>query len=392
MTSVRSPVFEPASRAVLALKAAAAAGGLVFLVGLLADHHRAWSGYLLGFGLVAGLALAGAFFTAVAYVANAHWAVALRRIPEAMAGTLPAAAALGAGLLFGVPALYVWAHPHEGHGPHLDGSKLAWLSPSWFGLRLVVCFALWIWLAYRLLSNSRAQDADRDPAHTARNYKNAILFVAAFAVTFSCASWDWFLSLDPAWFSTIYALQALAGLATAGLAVVMVSVVVLRDRGPLRGVVRDDHLDDLGKLAIALSLFWVYIGFCQYMLIWYTNQPEETAWHAARFSGAWQSLNMVSLALNWLLPFCVLMPKRARRSGAVIFRVGCAMLLGRVLDLYVLLGPPLMPDGPRFGFFEIAPLLAAAAVFAWAFLRALARAPLLPAGDPHIAQSLSHHC
>lgn len=383
--------YQPSQRLLRTLLLIAFACALIFAAGLFtATPERAWSGFLIGFAFVSGLALAGAFFTSITHVANAHWAVALRRIPEAMAGTLPLAFGLGILLIAGVPVLYSWAHAHGGHAPLLE-HKLGWLNQPFFAARLVAYFLLWMWLAGRVLASSRAQDRDGKGSHSAHAYKRSILFIAVFAATFSLASWDWYLSLEPEWFSTIYALQALAGIATAGLGLVMITAAML-GRNRLAQTLKPDHFDDLGKLGIALSLFWVYISFCQYMLIWYTDMPEETVWFLARNTGAWRSLHTIGIVLNWLVPFCVLMPKRARRSSSVILRVGMVLLFGRIFDLWLLLGPPLMPQGPGFGLFELAPVLGMAALFTWYFLKTLARENLVPLGDPNLQASLHHHC
>jgi hypothetical protein len=339
-----------------------------------------------------GLAVSGTLFVAIAYVSNARWCVVLRRLPEAMAGTLPYAAGIGLVLIFGVHSLYAWSHPAVVSSSHLLEHKAGWLNLSGFSLRMLACFALWIWLTQRLIRESRAQDGDGDRIHQARNLKNGALFMAVFAITWSLASVDWFESLQPEWFSTIFALQTVSGAATSGLALVMLLAVLLRRHGPLRAVVREEHLDDLGKLAMALSLFWVYIWFCQYMLIWYGNMPEETMYFQIRAEAGWPVLNAVSLILNWAVPFFVLMPKRVRRSGAVILRVAVAMLLGRFLDLYVMIAPPLMPDGPAFGIWELAALTGCLALFVFALRRALARAPLVPLGDAGLQESLQYHC
>lgn len=350
------------------LRTVALAGAAIFVVGLFADHRRAWTGYLLGFALFATLALAGAFFVAVVHVARARWASPLRHIPAAMAAAIPFAAILGLGLIAGTTSLYPWAHGGDAH-EHGVEHKLWYLNPLAFATRLILCFAVWIGLSSQLVRSSRAAEVDVRAKGLA--YRYGIGFIAAFGVTFSLASWDWFLSLEPAWFSTIHALQTLAGLATAGLGLVMITAALAHERRDPRRPIPLDALDDLGKLGIALSLFWAYIGFCQSMLIWYTNMPEETGWYLARREGGFGALGAVSFVLCGLVPFCVLMPRRSRRSPAVILRIGVVFLVGRLVELWYLLGPPLMPDGPRFGVFELGPVIGAAALFFWIFRNAL---------------------
>jgi hypothetical protein len=155
------------------------------------------------------------------------------------------------------------------------------------------------------------------------------------------------MSLEPHWYSTIYALYTLAGLGCAGLAGGILVLVHLRRSSPMRSYVTDEHLHDLGKLLLGFTVFWVYIWYCQYMLIWYTDLPEETSWYLARKAGTWGSLTAPNLILNWLVPFVVLLPRAAKRSEAVLVRVAWVVLVGHALDLYILAGPPLTPDCPR---------------------------------------------
>jgi hypothetical protein len=151
----------------------------------------------------------------------------------------------------------------------------------------------------------------------------------------------------------------------------MLATVVMRRAGVLR---RDDgQLGDLGKLALSLSLFWAYVGFCQYMLIWYTNHPEETPWYQLRHANGWYSLGVANVVLNWLAPFLVLMPRRCRRSETVIFRIAAVMIVGRAVDVFIMVMPPLSGSTPRIGLFDSAPIVGALALFAFVFLRALGR-------------------
>lgn len=383
--------YTPSPGLLRGLRIAGVICAVVFLVGLFQDDKRSWSGFLMGFAYITGLGLAGGLFVSVLYLTSSRWGVALRRVPEAMAGTLPAALPIGLLLLLGIPSLYDWAHQaYVDHSPLVE-HKQAWLNVPFFCVRMVLYFVIWIWATRRLIRESRAQDTDGDRAHNTANLKNGVIFMATFAITFSLASVDWIQSLEPEWFSTIYALITASGVAGSGIALVMLLCVLLRAAGPLRGVLTENHLDDLGKIAMGFSLFWVYIWYCQYMLIWYTNMPEETSYYITRATGAWASLTPANMILNFVVPFLVLMPKKARRSGAVILRVAIVMLVGHALDLYVLIKPPLAAEGPVFGFWELAPLAGILCLFVDVLLRKLSEAPLVPLRDPHVSESLRYH-
>jgi len=363
----------------------------MFLFGLYDHAEESWSGFLIGFVYITGLGLAGGLFVSVLYLTCSRWGVALRRVPEAIAGTLPTALLVGLVLLLGVPALYSWADGATVENSRLVAHKSGWLNVPFFCARMVLYFVVWIWTTRRLIGESRAQDSDGDKKHNTANLKNGAIFMATFAVTFSLASIDWIQSLEPEWFSTIYALVTASGVMGSGIALVMIVCVLLRRAGPLRGFLTEDHLDDLGKIAMGFSLFWAYIWYCQYMLIWYTNMPEETSHYISRAANGWAILTPANMVLNFFVPFLVLMPKRARRNDAVISRVAIVMLVGHALHLYILIKPPLTTAGPALGFWELAPIVGILCLFADALLRKLSEAPLVPVRDPHMNDSLHYH-
>lgn len=382
--------FRPGAMTTRILGGLAVAGGLVFLAGLLFDPRRAWTGFLVGFNLIVGLGLSGALFVALLVVSGGTWATALRRIPEAMSRCLPWAFVLGLVLPFGAHSLYEWSHAAVVKADPLLGGKAAYLNVPAFVARLVLYFAVWIALARVLVGASVRQDATGESLGTRRGILRAALFVAAFAVTYSLASVDWIQSLEPHWYSTIFALRTATGLACAGLAAGIVLVVALRASGPLRGVVTDEHVHDLGKLLFGFAILWGYVRYCQYMLIWYSNMPEETSYYLARGSSSWRALSYASVALMWGVPFAVLLLRSARRSGAVLSRVAIAVLLGWAIDLYGMIGPALAGEEARPGLFEVAAVAGAFALFFLATLLALSRAPLVPLRDPALGSPPAH--
>ena len=384
--------FRPSPKSMALLRNTAAFFALVFIVGLFLDPRRAWSGYLMGFMFFTGFSLSGAVCLSVYYLTGARWGAALRRIPEAMMGTLPYAAVMGIVFLLGVPSLYEWAHPSVVEASPLLQHKAAWLNVPFFCIRTVIYFAVWIWASRRLLNEIRAQETDGDRIHTTRNVWNGALFMALFAVTFSLASIDWIESLEPEWFSTIFALVTSSGIMTSGLALIMIVAVLMRWSPSLPGLITRNHLDDLGKITMSFSLFWVYIWFCQYMLIWYTDIPEETTYYVLRSQGGWEVFTPVNIILNFAIPFLVLMPKRFRRRGPVLLRVAIILLVGRLVDLYWQIMPPLFPDGPTLGLWEFAPVLAILAFFIVVFQHKLSETSLIPDRDPWLPLSLSYHC
>ncbi len=368
----------------------AAICGALFLVGLAVDPQHAWVGYLVGFVFATGLALAGSVFLALLNASSSRWAAALRAVPDAMSRAIPVLGAAGLVLLFGVPTLYEWAHESAVHGNHVLEGKAVFLNPVFFAARLVAYFLLWTWAAKRL------RDAGPGPGRIGRS----ALFMAVFAVTFSLAGVDWLASLAPEWSSTMFGLVCLSGLGLSGLAAAIVFSVHLRRSGAWEGVLSEDHLHDLAKVLFGFSMFWSYIWYCQYMLVWYTNMPEETIWYAERREGMWGTLTTLALVLNGLVPFVALLLRRARRSEKTLFRVALVLLVGRAVDLFVIVGPavdvktplaPGEPASPGFVVWEIAPVLGFLALFGLVTLRALARGPAVRASEPGLDYSLHYH-
>jgi len=371
------------------LRSLAAVGLLIILAGVGFAPERIWPSLLLATCFLVSTALAGAFFVALQYVAGAGWSVALRRVPETMAMLLPAAGATLLLVLLVRPSLYPWAAPDAGREA-FEGFKALWLNRPFFLARAAVYLALWIGLALAIVRTSRRQDSDGELGHTLRNEKLSAVFIVVFALTFWLAAFDWIMSREPHWSSTIFGIYNFAGMFLGGLAAISVLAVWLERLGPLRGVLNESHLHDLGRLLFAFSTFWAYIWFSQYMLIWYANFPEETVYYTRRLHGAWQSLFLLNLFLNWVVPFLALLPRAAKRSAGVLLKVGIVVLIGRWLDLYLMIVPPQAPERPPFGLWEIGPLVTAVGLGLLAFFRYLRQASVVPLRDPFLAESLGH--
>ena len=393
MNPAQVPYFKLKPVAARTLAAVAAIGGLSFVGGLFLDAHRAWSNWLLGAYYCTTLALFATFFIAIGYLTKSGWSVSMRRIPEAMTAWLPVAAItmlmLGIGMFTG--SIYEWATHHEGPHAHLLEHKAPWLNPGFFLGRIVFYFAIWIGISRLLTMNSRRQDSDGELSHTVANTRYSAIFAILFALTMSMASFDWLMSLEATWFSTIFGIYQFAGLFQSGIAALIVLILVLRKLGYLRDSVNENHLHNLGQWLISLSVFWAYIWFSQLMLIWYSNIPEETSYYLIRSQGEWWALSfIVNPLLNFAIPFVILLPRPAKRSSYVLLRVSVLVLVGHWLDIWLGIMPYTSPAGPWFDFMEIGIALGFAAGFALVVLKALEKAPLVPIRDPYLQESLHH--
>jgi len=209
-------------------------------------------------------------------------------------------------------------------------------------------------------------------------------------VTFSMASFDWLMSTEPHWFSTIYALYSIAGALAAGTAAITLAVLALRRAG-LMPELTESHLHDLGKLTFGFCTLWAYMWLSQYLLIWYANLPEETSYYLAREGGGWSFLFWMNVLLGWGIPFVLLLSRRGKRSEPNLAWACGFLLAGRWLDIYLMAAPGTSPEHAGIGLAELAILAGFGALFVLALVRGLRAAPLIPRGDPYLQESLHHH-
>jgi hypothetical protein len=368
------------------LKILALSGAIGVLFGLLWEPSVTWASLLIAGYLLTGFGLAGIVFTAIQFACGAGWSTAFRRVPEAMATILPVGATLLALVFLCHPSTYPWTS----HAPH-SGFQEFWLRRPFFLVRAAIYFAIWMGFAAAIVRTSRLQDTDRSIAHTRSNVRLSIIFLMVFAVTFWLASIDWVMSLEPNWASTIFGIYNFAGMFSGGLALLILFVLWLRKSGPLRDFVNEEHLHDLGKLLFAFCTFWMYIWFSQYMLVWYADISEETAYYVARLHNAWAPLFLLNMILNWAAPFAALLSRGTKRSPRALGRVAAMVLAGRVLDVYLLIAPPLVGSRPAVGLGMIGALAGAAGILMLAFYRGIRAAAPVPLNDPYLEESLHYH-
>jgi hypothetical protein len=318
----------------------AAVGIGVLAYGAAANPRDAFPGLLTAalFGLT--VALGGAVFAAIQGVSGARWWAPVRPVASALAGTLAVpGAALFLTLVLGLSTLYPWARPGAAAVSHALHAKAVWLNPSFFLARALVVLVLWMALA-SLLRNRLAALDGRPSAEANRAFARAsVLFLLLLAPTLSAASWDWAMSLEPEWYSTMFSVYIFSGTFLGGIAAVAVLAIWLDRRGLLGRRLAPETLHDLGKLLFAFGTFWAYIWFCQYLLIWYSNLPEETPYFARRLTGGWTLLFWLNPVLNFGVPFAALLSARVKRRPGFLAQVALVVLLGRWLDSYLLIAP-----------------------------------------------------
>ena len=301
-------------------------GGLLLVLGALGygyatgDVSRFWHAYLLGLMFITSLGVGGLFFVIAHHLTGGRWGTTVRRLAEITAGTLTTAAVLFLPILAlnfsGSDALYPWIDRAYVVNAPILASKQYYLETTWFAIRAVVYFVAWIGMSRLMLGASVKQDDNQPLKHAQWMQTVSGPMMIVLALTMNFAAFDWMMSLEPHWFSTMFGVYFFAGSFLGFLAMLLLLSSYLQDQGVLTQSITTEHFHDIGKLMFAFVFFWGYIAFSQYMLIWYAAIPEETLWYDLRQQGAWPFWGLLLVFSHLLIPFLGFMSGGPRRSSA----------------------------------------------------------------------------
>lgn len=395
-----APMFQTPSSLRIAGIALIVVGAALFGLGLGNEAWRAWAGALIGSYYFTSLAIGCGVIIALMNVTKAGWGIVLRRVPEAITGYMPVALVTMLAVTYlGMHSLYEWSHEDLVKADRLLQHKSAYLNVGGFLGRLVVIIGGWWALTAILRKNSLAQDADSSEKPTHRNLTWSVFFLIFFGLSITFGALDWLMSLEPHWFSTMFGVYQFAGAHVAACALVTVVVIQLKKGGYLPGV-NENHLHDMGKMMFAFSIFWAYIWISQYLLIWYSNIPEETGYFLLRYKDGWFPLFLLNVVINFALPFFILLPRPNKRDPKILMTVALVILFGHWLDVYLQVVPPVSHFAAEeakneaagaFGIGLFGGTLAFAGLFVLVVGWMLAKVPLMPKRDPYLEESLHHH-
>ena len=354
--------------------------------------------YLIGWTFCLSLALGALFIVVIKHLTKAYWIVAVRRIPEVLIWSFPLLALLFIPILFGLldhdHGLYHhWtqegiADPTSEHYDEILAGKVAYLNIPFYLIRMVLYFAVWIYLSYRLYTLSLRQDVDPDPNIPAQQRRVSAWGLPLLAVATAFASYDLLMSLDPHWFSTIFGVYFFGGAFLAALSLTALVAIMLQRVGMLRNVVTAEHYQDLGKLMFGFVVFWAYIAFSQYMLYWYGGIPEETVWFRHRMEHGWGAHSFMLLLMHFVLPFLILLPRAVKRSIPLLSIMAVWLLIMQWYDHHWLAMPVLHYEHATFHWLDLSCWFGLFGVFFGTFIWRLSRHPLVPQHDPLLGKSL----
>ncbi|MFC1757779.1 quinol:cytochrome C oxidoreductase [Planctomycetota bacterium] len=401
--------IEPEGNVVLSrVVLVAAAIGLV--VSLAFGASDGWStffrSYILNFAFVVSLALGAMFFVLLQHLSGASWSVVVRRVAESIAASIPWLGLIGIPILvpvfLGMKEVYPWADAAEVQHDQLLQWKQPYLNPPFFAVRMVIYFGVWSVIARFYHEMSVAQDTSGESDFTTRMRRWSGIGIIALGITLTFFSIDLIQSMTPHWYSTIYGVYFFSGAVVGFFALLCIALDQLQRHGRLRSSVTAEHYHDLGKYLFAFVVFWAYIAFSQYMLVWYANLPEETAWYNARQqSGWWVGVSVLLLVGHFIVPFWALLSRRSKRHRGWLAIVAAWVLFMHWVDVYYLVGPPSHhfhahvdslghdANSSPLHVTDISLLVGIGGVFLWATLISMDRASLIPKRDPQIAESLA---
>lgn len=375
---------------VFAVSAAVGAIGLAATVVLgLAEgdglRHFGYS-YLVNFAFFLAVSLGALFFVPIQYVTRASWSIVVRRLAEVMAAALPVLALLAIPVIFFASKVYGWAMP-EAAGDPLLAHKAAYLSPLWFTVRWVIYFVLWTWLAFTFWRGSVAQDTSGDLKITRRLENLSGFSLLVYALSVAAAGFDLLMSVDYLWFSTMFGVYYFSGGLVSFYAVLTLVTMGLQNTGRLTKIISPEHFHDYGKLMFAFTFFWGYIAFSQYMLYWYANIPEETAWYLLRSQGGWGKVGLAILFAAFVLPFVGLISHYAKRNRPMMAFWAFWIIGAQWLNLYWVVMPE-FSDHFVFGAMDVTGFLGVGGIWLAAVARLAMGASLVPVKDPRLDDSL----
>jgi len=349
--------------------------------------------YLTAFMWVLAIGLGAIFWVTLQNLVNAKWSIVLRRVGELLASTMPVIGVLSLPIVvpvfLGHDTLYIWADHAKVEADHILHHKAAYLNPGFFLVRFVFYFGFWTLLGRYFLKQSLAQDTSGSADISERMQKVAGPGMIFFGLSLTFCVIDLVMSLDPYWFSTMFGIYYFASCVLAVHATLVLTTLWLQGKGRLKKSFTTEHLHDLGKMMFAFTVFWAYIGFSQFMLIWYANIPEETAWFKERFAGGWGDVSWALLFLHFIIPFFGLLSRHVKRNRKAMTFWAFWILAVIYLDMYWLVMPSMKTEEVPFALIDVTCLIGMAGTLIAAFAHFSKNVNLVPVKDPRLPRSLA---
>jgi hypothetical protein len=362
------------------------------------DKERSLYAYLFSFISILSIVLGCMIFVLLQHVTRAGWSVVIRRVPEVAMNTIPLFFILFIPIALFSGDIFPWSH--ISHEDAVLNAKAPYLNKTFFYIRSFFYFVVWFIISRWFFNKSISQDDSKREEESRKIWKFSGPSIILFGLTTTFASFDWIMSLQPHWYSTIFGVYYFSGSIIAGMCFLTLLYLLIQKSGLLLRVVTKEHYQDLGKLIFGFIIFWAYIAFSQFILIWYANIPEETEFYMHRLGNGWEYLTWIIPLIHFFIPFFLLMSKHLKRNNLIIGFICIYILLVHFIDMYWLVMPNMglhsainsaLELNHNFNF-KISDLLSFFGIlflFLSLFFHMLKKYYLLPNGDPRIRESIS---
>ncbi len=360
----------------------------ISLIGLFTNAAHFWQSYLFAYIFWAGLTLGclGIFF--LHNVVGGNWGVAIRRLVESGLQTLPLILLFAIPVFFALGTLYKWTDASYVKEHFAVGHKAAYLNPTWFIIRTLLYFAIWLGSGLRILSMANEHDRTGDPALFKKIKARSAPALLVFVLTTTLAFIDWIMSLEPDWYSTIYGWMYTVGQVLLTFSFLVAVLVLLSKREPFASFLTRQHYHDLGNLMLAFTMLWAYMSFAQFLIIWAENLPDEIPWYVRRFSGGWGYIAWTIAIFHFFVPFFLLLLRFVKKNPSRLRTLALWIIIMRVLDVFWIVEPAFRQRGLEVYWTDLVALIGLGGIWLALFINNLKSRPLLASRDPRDTYSL----
>ncbi len=367
---------------------AGAVGAVVSIVGWFIEPTQFFQSYLMAYMLCLGVTLGCLALGMIHQLSGGAWGVLIRRPIGAAVRVIPIMTVLFLPIVLGMSHLYIWTSADlVAHDEALQHKHL-YLNVPFFLVRAAFYFLVWNGLSYFLNTWSLEQDKDPDPKLALRMQRLSGFGLLAYGLTITFASFDWLMSLEPHWFSTIYGVLIIGGQGLSALAFLIIVMVWLSRRAPIDAIVVPQHFHDLGNLTLAFVMLWAYFSFSQYLIIWSGNLPAEIAWYLHRLQTGWRFVGVTLVIFHFAVPFAVLLSRTVKREGELLVKVAIGILIVRLIDLFWLIAPEFHQHGVSVSWLDVVLPLTLGSLWLGCFVWQLRGRAILPVHDPEFEETL----
>lgn len=390
LTTIDTPGIESLQRRGLIV---GVAGAVIGGLGVVMQPDQFMPSWLIGFLFFFGMTMGCLALLMLQHMTGGQWGLVTRRIYEAGSRLLPIAVLLFLPVAIFAPKLYLWARPDAVRTDEILQHKSLYLNITFFAVRAVVYFAVWLFCMLMLNRWSSQQDASEiavTEADTRRFRVVSAPGLLLYVILLSLAAVDWIMSLTPHWYSTIYGLILVVGQGLAALSFSVAVLAILVGREPMNGLLKAHHFHDLGKLMLAFVMLWAYLSFSQFLIIWAGNLPEEIPYYLDRLRGGWQYLSLALVAGHFMLPFCLLLSQDLKKRPQLLARVAWFIVAIRLYDLIWLVAPTFNQGRFPITLANIGIPLALGGLWVFLFAGQLRKHALVPVNDPYFKHMLAH--